>query len=114
MKQKFTLSLALLALTFSQASFANTPTAATIEQAVAKPTVEVSQQGKLTTVVSPRTGISYTLSNATTRDIIFKAEAIEVANATTAQRIVATNPAISPESQQQAQQNLLKLVGAVQ
>lgn len=114
MKQKITLSLAMLAFTFSQASFANTPSASQVEQAVASPTVEVSQQGKLTTVVSPRTGISYTLSNATTRDIIFKAESIEPANTATVQRIVATNPAISAESQQQAQQNLLKLVGAVQ
>lgn len=113
MKTQFALGLTMMAL-LSSTSFANTPTAAAVEQAVASPTVEVSQQGKLTTVVSPRTGISYTLSNATTRDIIFKAEAIEPANTATVQRIVATNPAISTESQQQAQQNLLKLVGAVQ
>lgn len=56
--------------------------------------------------ISPRTGVNYVLDNPTRATMEFKANSLEAANATTAERIVASNPALSPESQQKARQTL--------
>ena len=59
-----------------------------------------------TTVISPRTGIRYTFANPN-RPIVLQTAAITAANAANADRIVASNPALSATSQQQAKQALL-------
>jgi len=58
------------------------------------------------TVISPRTGISYTFNN-NNQTIVLQTQAIAAANTVTADRIVASNPALSAESQQKAKQALL-------
>lgn len=60
------------------------------------------------TVISPRTGISYTLGNTGDRSIVLQTAAIAPANAITAKRIVASNPALSTQSQEHA---VVALVG---
>lgn len=59
-----------------------------------------------TTFISPRTGVSYSLDNPNQAEIIFKPSEISAVTAENVQRIVATNPALSPESQEQARQKL--------
>ena len=53
-----------------------------------------------TTVISPRTGIRYTLGNTGNRPIILQTAAIAPANSANINRIVASNPALSPKSQE--------------
>ena len=53
-----------------------------------------------TTVISPRTGIRYTLGNTGNRTIILQTAAIAPANSANINRIVASNPALSPKSQE--------------
>ena len=48
-----------------------------------------------TTVISPRTGIRYTLGNTGNRPIILQTTAIAPANSANINRIVASNPALS-------------------
>lgn len=59
-----------------------------------------------TTFISPRTGVSYSLDNPNQSEIIFKPSEIAAVNAENVHRIMATNPALSPESQEQARQKL--------
>ena len=59
------------------------------------------------TVISPRTGIRYTLGNTGGRPIILKTAAIAAVTPSTVNRIVATNPALSASSQEKAKQSLL-------
>lgn len=51
-----------------------------------------------TTVISPRTGIRYTLGNTGNRPIILQTAAIAPANSANINRIVATNPALSAKA----------------
>ena len=60
-----------------------------------------------TTVMSPRTGIRYTFANPQQRPVVLKTTAITPANAANANRIVASNPALSAASQEKAKQALL-------
>jgi hypothetical protein len=62
------------------------------------------------TVESPRTGIQYTVPNPNQRPVVIKTKAIEAANSGSAERIVASNPALSPESQEAAKNALVDLV----
>lgn len=55
-----------------------------------------------TTLISPRTGIRYTLGNTGNRPIILQTAAIAPANSANINRIVATNPALSAKSQEKA------------
>lgn len=64
-------------------------------------------QKTTTTLISPRTGIRYTLSNTGDRPVVLKTTQIAPANAVTVNRIVATNPALSAASQEKAKQALL-------
>jgi hypothetical protein len=83
--------------------------AAKVAAVTAAPSVAATQQGKTTVLVSPRTGIRYSFDNPSNRPINFKTQVLMPANAQTVSRISATNPALSSESQQQAQQALLNL-----
>ena len=67
-----------------------------------------AENGKVT-VISPRTGIQYTVDNPDNRPITIQAEAIAPANSTNVDRIVASNPALSEQSQQTAKEALLKV-----
>ncbi|HFG6956040.1 hypothetical protein [Acinetobacter baumannii] len=60
-----------------------------------------------TTVISPRTGIRYTLGNTGNRPIILQTAAIAPANSANVNRIVASNPALSPKSQEKAKVALI-------
>lgn len=60
-----------------------------------------------TTVISPRTGIRYTLGNTGNRPIILQTTAIAPANAANINRIVASNPALSTKSQEKAKVALI-------
>lgn len=61
------------------------------------------------TVESPRTGIQYVVPNPNQRPVVIQTQGIDAANSATADRIVASNPALSSESQQQAKQKLIDL-----
>ena len=74
---------------------------------VAQAQVEVKNDS--TIVISPRTGIRYTLGNTGGRTIILKTAAIAPATPATVNRIVASNPALSEISQEKAKQALLAL-----
>lgn len=56
----------------------------------------------IVSLVSPRTGITYSLESQANQKIVLKTEEIKAATAETAQRIVAKNPALSAESQEKA------------
>jgi len=89
--------LSLTVLIMPVVSFANTSTAGNA----------ATVQKQVTTLISPRTGIRYTLSNTGERPVIMKNESIAPVNAATVNRIVATNPALSAASQEHAKQALL-------
>lgn len=80
-----------------------------VTEAAGLPTVDAAQKDGKTIVVSPRTGVRYAITNPNNRPVVFKIEPLAPANTSTVSRIVATNPALSVESQQQAQQALLSL-----
>lgn len=61
-----------------------------------------------TTLTSPRTGIEYTLSNPQKIKYVMRVEKIVPANEQTVKRIIAKNPALSTQSQEQARQTLLQ------
>ncbi|MBJ9984313.1 hypothetical protein IAE19_02500 [Acinetobacter sp. S40] len=108
-------TLAMTALTIPAFAFAATenvqPTPTTtadkIMAAQGNTTAEASVQNQTTTIVSPRTGIRYTLGNTGNRPIILKTAAISAANSANINRIVASNPALSVASQEKAKQALL-------
>lgn len=102
--------LVVAVLTIPTLAMANTPettTVAKVEAAQGATTAAATVQDTNVTVMSPRTGIKYTFPNAQQRPIILKTAAVSAATITTASRIVATNPALSVESQEQAKQTLV-------
>ncbi|ANF83070.1 hypothetical protein A3K93_02170 [Acinetobacter sp. NCu2D-2] len=98
-------ALAIPSLAFANES--NTTTVEKVKQAIGPTTapVVVDANGQVT-VQSPRTGIKYTFANPN-RPIVLQTAAIAPANAANADRIVASNPALSTASQQQAKKALL-------
>ncbi|SNQ29922.1 hypothetical protein [Acinetobacter apis] len=66
-----------------------------------------TSKGNSITIISPRTGISYTLGNTEGRSIVLQTDAIAEANSITAKRIVAVNPAVSETSQLAAEKALI-------
>lgn len=114
MKNRFALPIALMTIApASWAADAPAPTAtidaARVAAVTAPPAVPAVSTGAATRLVSPRTGMSYTVTNLGNRTIIFQTEALAPVTAQNVTRIVATNPALSPQSQQTAVENLLKL-----
>lgn len=65
-------------------------------------TAEAQVKREVTTVVSPRTGIRYTLGETGNRPIVLQTAAIAPANSANINRIVASNPALSAKSQEKA------------
>lgn len=97
-KMKKLLKIALIAgLTLPTLALAKTPVS--------------TPQGKVvdtqTIVVSPRTGIQYSVNNPNQRPVIIQVEALAPATSTTVDRIVASNPALSVQSQENAKKALL-------
>ncbi|WP_216937832.1 MULTISPECIES: hypothetical protein [unclassified Acinetobacter] len=104
-------ALAIPTLSFAETSeTAATTTIDKVQQAVGSTTTQLQRTDTQVTVVSPRTGIRYTFANQN-RPIVLQTPAIAAANAANADRIVATNPALSSASQQQAKQALLNQIG---
>lgn len=66
-------------------------------------------KGNSITIISPRTGISYTLGNTEGRSIVLQTDAIAEANSITAKRIIASNPAVSETSQLAAEKALISM-----
>lgn len=102
------LMIAVLAMpTLALANAAQTTTVEKVQQAIGPTTapVQVDANGQVT-VQSPRTGMKYSFANPN-RPIVLQTAAIAPANAVNADRIVASNPALSTTSQQQAKQALL-------
>ena len=91
-------------------AFANAPQTTTVDKvkAAVGPTTATAQvnNGQIT-VESPRTGIRYTFNNPDGRPVVLETKAIEPATSVNADRIVASNPALSSASQQKAKQALL-------
>ncbi|MGE8558475.1 MULTISPECIES: hypothetical protein [unclassified Acinetobacter] len=96
--------LIILALAIPGLAFANEPSKTTAANVV------VVKDDNIT-VMSPRTGIRYTFANPQQRQVILKTAAITPANAANANRIVASNPALSAASQEKAKQALLSEAG---
>lgn len=91
-------SLMILALVIPGLAFANESSKKTAANVV---------KDENTTVMSPRTGIRYTFANPQQRPVVLKTTAITPVNAANANRIVASNPALSAASQEKAKQALL-------
>ena len=123
MKLNTLLTSLVVILPVSMTSFANEPVAnttadttmtvkaATVQSATSLPNVHATQDRENTVFVSPRTGMRYSVSNPSNRKIIFQTEGLKPVTAQNVDRIQATNPMISAESQQQAKQKLLDLAG---
>ena len=78
-----------------------------VQDAQGATTAQVEVNQDMTTLISPRTGIRYSLGKVGARKVILETPAITAANVNTVQRIVATNPALSATSQEKAKQALL-------
>lgn len=93
-------------------AFANTDTKtvplAKVQAAAGVTQAQTEVKNDSTTVISPRTGIRYTLGNTAGRPIILQTASIAPATPATANRIVASNPALSSSSQEKAKQALLE------
>lgn len=92
------------------------PQTTTVDKVIAAKGVTQAQtevKHEATTVISPRTGIRYSLGDTAGRPIELRTAAIAAATPATANRIVASNPALSTSSQEKAKQTLLSDAGAV-
>ncbi len=104
---KKALQLLVLASTaLTGLAFANeAPQTTTVDKVMAakgSTTAEAQVKREVTTVVSPRTGIRYTLGDTGNRPIVLQTAAIAPANSANINRIVASNPALSAKSQEKA------------
>lgn len=98
--------IALPALAFANTA-PQTTTIAKVQAATGVTTAQTEVKNDSTTVISPRTGIRYTLGDTAGRAIILKTASISAVTPATANRIVASNPALSASSQEKAKQALL-------
>lgn len=88
----------------------NVPQTTTVDKVLAAKgatTAEVQVKREVTTVISPRTGIRYTLGDTGNRPIVLQTAAIAPANSANINRIVASNPALSARSQEKAKVALI-------
>jgi hypothetical protein len=91
----------------------NIPQTTTVDKVLAAKgptTAEAQVKREVTTVISPRTGIRYTLGDTGNRPIVLQTAAIAPANSANINRIVASNPALSARSQEKAK---VALIGEV-
>ena len=105
------LMIALLAMPVFSAANTQTSTPEKVKQAIGAQTAQaqVGADGQVT-IASPRTGIKYTFANPN-RPIVMQTAKIAAANSANADRIIASNPALSNASQQKAKQALLNEAG---
>ena len=85
----------------------STTTVANVEAAIGAEKAQAAISNGKITVVSPRTGISYTFPDV--RPVVLQTTEIAPATQETVKRIVASNPALSTASQEQAKQALVGL-----
>ncbi|MDQ8936214.1 hypothetical protein [Acinetobacter rudis] len=107
-------ALVFTAITLPVVAFAEQQTT-TVEKVIAATGGAAAQtevKRENTTVISPRTGIRYTLGDTSGRPVVLKTAAIAAATPATASRIVASNPALSASSQEKAKQTLINVAGA--
>ena len=93
----------------AHADDAITVKAETVEAVVSAPVVDAVKKDDKTILISPRTGMRYTLSNPSNAPIVFKTEVIAPATTENANRIIASNPALSQASQQKAHAALVEI-----
>jgi hypothetical protein len=98
--------LILAGAAVSGITFANdAPQTTTVDKVLAAQgttTAQAQVKREVTTVISPRTGIRYTLGDTGNRPIVLQTAAIAPANSANINRIVASNPALSAKSQEKA------------
>lgn len=102
----FFVSLAIPVLAFADTA-PQTTTVEKVQAATGVTTAQTVVKNETTTVISPRTGIRYTLGNTGGRPIILKTAAIAAVTPATINRVVASNPALSASSQEKVKQALL-------
>ncbi|MFT4020701.1 MAG: hypothetical protein QM666_04195 [Acinetobacter sp.] len=104
-----TIALSSACAAFAEETKPFTTTVSNVLAAKGTTTTQAIVKSGATTVVSPRTGVRYTLGDTNGRPITLKTAAIAPVNTETVKRISASNPALSTESQQEAEQKLLAL-----
>ena len=106
LKTIFAATLTLPAFAFADTA-PQTTTVEKVQAAAGMMTAQAEVKNDSTTVISPRTGIRYTLGNTNARPIILKTAAIAPVTPATVNRVVASNPALSVSSQEKVKLALL-------
>ncbi|MEG0343857.1 hypothetical protein ACK1JC_05820 [Acinetobacter sp. TY2] len=106
LKTIFATTLTLPAFAFAD-TVPQTTTVEKVQAAAGVMTAQAEVKNDSTTVISPRTGIRYTLGNTNGRPIILKTAAIAPVTPATVNRVVASNPALSVSSQEKVKLALL-------
>ncbi|AYO53343.1 hypothetical protein EXE10_18050 [Acinetobacter sp. WCHAc060033] len=106
LKPLFIATLAVPVLAFADTA-PQTTTVEKVQAATGAVSAQAEVKNDTTTVISPRTGIRYTLGNTGGRPIILKTAAIAAVTPATINRVVATNPALSASSQEKVKQALI-------
>lgn len=106
LKPLFIATLAVPVLAFADTA-PQTTTVEKVQAATGAVSAQAEVKNETTTVISPRTGIRYTLGNTGGRPIILKTAAIAAVTPATINRVVATNPALSASSQEKVKQALI-------
>ena len=106
LKVLFVATVTLPVLAFADTT-SHATTAAKVQAATGVTTAQAEVNNDSTTVISPRTGIRYTLGNTNGRAIILKTAAIAPVTPATVNRVVASNPALSVSSQEKVKLALL-------
>mgnify|MGYP000113603771 CR=1 FL=1 len=106
LKPLFVATLAVPALAFADTA-PQTTTVEKVQAATGAVTAQAEVKNETTTVISPRTGIRYTLGDTGNRPIVLQTAAIAPANSANINRIVASNPALSVSSQEKVKLALL-------
>ena len=99
--------LAVPAFAFAETAPQTTTTLANVQAATGTTIAQTEVKNDTTTVISPRTGIRYTLGNTGGREIILKTAAVAAVTPNTINRVMASNPALSASSQEKVKQALL-------
>lgn len=106
LKTIFAATLTLPVLAFADTA-PQTTTVEKVQAAAGVMTAQAEVKNDSTTIISPRTGIRYTLGNTNGRAIILKTAAIAPVTPATVNRVVASNPALSVSSQEKVKLVLL-------
>ena len=105
--QSKALFIAILAMPVLAFAETQTTTIENLQAAAGTVKAQAEVKNDSTTVISPRTGIRYTLGNTGGRPIILKTAAIAAVTPATINRVVASNPALSTSSQEKVKLALL-------